>query len=121
MIMLGDTVIAFDVDETLCIWEKKDADPRNPAIPLKYYGKLVFVTFHKKHIEFLNAQIKRNRTVLVWSGNGVAWTKTVIDTLIEKGLITDADNLVLLSKPEKYIDDVPCSEWMGPRLFLKDE
>jgi hypothetical protein len=102
-----------DIDKTLvseCSCDEED------AIELNYYGTMKWYKPHKRNIEFLRTLKKRGYFIIVWSANGPQWVKEVVTKL----KLTDVVNLGIV-KPNKYIDDLSCEEWMGVRIDLKDD
>lgn len=114
----NDLIVYFDVDDTLVMWKDPIYKPQPGAIEIvdKTDGTRVFLTPHHKHIELLKKYKARGYEVKVWSGGGWAWAESVIRTL---GLTEFVDEVS--SKPIKYVDDLPCQEWMPNRIYLKDE
>lgn len=110
-----DITYPFDVDRTLCFWIPIGQEPPENAVAVDYYGDKVYIVPHEEHIQLLKASIARGRNVIVWSGNGFEWAHNV---LLALGF-TDKDNINVMSKPAGYVDDLPCSEWMGNRVYIK--
>jgi hypothetical protein len=51
---------------------------------------------------------------MVWSAGGVQWAKTVVNTL---GLADYVD--LIITKPSKFVDDLPADQVLGQRIYLK--
>ena len=114
MLTNKDTVIAFDVDDTL-IMDPKDQDEDTYFID-PYDGLQTRRAVHKRHVKLLKDHYAKGYFVIVWSANGQRWAERVVEAL---GL----NNFVhaILAKPIKIVDDLPVTEWMGPRIYLEDK
>ena len=110
-----DITTPFDVDRTLVFWVPVGQEPPKNALEIDYYGEKVFVVPHEEHVQLLKATMARGRGVLVWSGNGYKWAHNVLKALG----FTDKDPIYVMSKPAGYVDDLPCNEWMGNRIYIK--
>jgi hypothetical protein len=114
-----DVTIPFDVDATLIYWKPEGAKRDSQDVELDYYGEKVYVHPHLEHIRLLRASLARGRNVIVWSGNGYLWAKTVIDYLLNAGHLPSSDGMIIMSKPVGYVDDLDCQHWMGNRIYIK--
>ena len=114
----SDLVIQFDIDDTLVMWKGDCYKPHQFAIPItdETDGTVVYLIPHLRHIELLKKHKARGYIVNVWSGGGYKWAASVIRALELQDYV---DNVG--SKPIKYVDDLPCQEWMPNRIYLKDE
>jgi hypothetical protein len=108
-----DSTYMFDVDSTLIFWIPAGQVPPADAICVDYYGENVYLLPHDEHIQLLKASVARGRNTVVWSGNGFQWCENVL-----KALKLDELDLTVMSKPAGYVDDLPCGEWMGNRIYL---
>lgn len=110
----NESPVVVDCDGTLLLW----SNPLTPGpgkIELTYGGRKVFLTPHQYHIDLLKTYHSRGFLVIVWSANGSAHAKMVVERLqLEKF----AD--IVMSKPAKYLDDKPADEWMK-RVFTGDD
>jgi hypothetical protein len=113
----NERVIMTDIDDTLVKWSGNPHQPGKNKISIvdPYTGELVYLTPHKKHISLLKHFSSRGYYIVAWSAGGGLWAEAVIEALG----INDHINFIM-SKPEKYIDDLPCSEWMGNRIYVED-
>jgi len=109
-----DSVITVDVDDTLVMWNLADKSGDIPFVDPYVEGMVNYLTPNEKHIDLVKKHHGRGYTVIVWSAGGVEWAETVVKTLELESYVD-----IVLSKPVKYIDDLPCQEWMGTRLYLK--
>lgn len=122
-----DSVVTFDVDDTLVMWPENNSRGYNePALshtqPFEgsvafadpYDGSTNYLTPHQKHIDLMKKYKGRGFTVIVWSAGGYKWAKSVVETLKLEPFV-DA----ILTKPSRYVDDLTCEKWMGNRVYLK--
>lgn len=110
----NDVICAFDVDQTLVVWNEgitefhSDLEIRNP-----YDGMQVLVQVHSPHVRLLRQMKARGRFVIVWSAGGYEWAKSVVEAL---GLTNHVD--LIMTKPIAYVDDVPVEDWLQHRIFI---
>jgi hydroxymethylpyrimidine pyrophosphatase-like HAD family hydrolase len=110
----NQTVICFDVDDTLVIWGSNcDQDL---LVSFNNYGYTENLLPHTKHIEQLKLHHQNGHMIIVWSQNGADWVEEVITKLN----LTKYVHL-MLTKPECYYDDIDCKVWMGERIYFKYE
>lgn len=120
-----DQVVCFDCDDTLVMWPENDKfAPHNAshtqpyegsvAFPDPYDGSTNYLTPHQKHINLMKKYRGRGFCIIVWSAGGVKWAHSVIKTL---GLEEYVD--IVLTKPNRYVDDLSCEKWMGNRVYIK--
>ena len=125
----NEFTIMIDIDDTLIMWDS----PNHPhemmtaEDQIKYNKEdLVHILDpytkdnwyfrkHNKHIEFLKTCKAQGYQVIVWSGGGAKWAKTVTEAL---GLQEFVD--VTMVKPIKFVDDLPANEVLVNRIYLKD-
>ncbi len=108
-----ETLIYVDVDKTLIF----DCDKKTKnAIKVDYYGKDKWVRAHKAHIDFLKSLKTRGYYVIVHSANGWRWAKEIVIQLQLESYIDEVK-----PKSIKYLDDTPCEEWMGQRVYINEE
>lgn len=116
----NEQVIGCDVDDTLVMWDdsydnSKVMSSNRIAVVDPYTGKTVFLTPHRRHIDLVRKFFIRGKTVVFWSQQGAKWAETIV-----KALGLEHDNAVIMTKPSAYIDDLPCTEWMGNRIYIKE-
>ena len=106
-----EMVVTIDVDDTLILWD----EPNDKSISIldPNDGSINRVTPHDFHIKLLKKHAGRGYTIIVWSQGGYHWARSVVVAL---GLQRYVD--FVMTKPCKYIDDLPCAAWMGPRLYF---
>lgn len=111
----NEMVSFFDVDDTLVMWGRP-GDPN--AIPFidPHDGSTHCLVPHTRHIKLLTDFKARGYEIIVWSGGGKDWAKTVVETL---GIQDSVD--YVMTKPMKYIDDLQAHEVLGSRIYLKEE
>lgn len=105
----------WDVDDTLCLWGKPQ-DPRAIEFIDPHDKQIHLLVPHERHIKLLKDFKARGYTIIVWSGGGYEWAETVVKTL---GLEDYVD--FAMTKPMKYIDDLPAVEILGSRIYLEYE
>lgn len=119
-VIKSENLIVFDVDETLVCYPGKKDGVKFPSDNILVYdpydGEYVARSAHKPHIKLLKNHKARGATILVWSQNGYEWAKAVV-----RALELDEFVDIIASKPRAYVDDLPSSEWMGPRIYMKPE
>lgn len=109
-----DQVVCCDVDDTLVMWNLDDKS-KDISIPDPYSpGVSNFVTPHLAHIQLLRKFKERGFTIIVWSAGGFKWAHNVVNALEIEPFVD-----LVMSKPCRYIDDLACKEWMGPRIYIK--
>jgi len=122
-----DQVVTIDCDDTLVMWpENKTTFPyTTPAshtqpyegsvgFPDPYDGGTNFLVPHEKHINLLKKYKARGFCIIVWSAGGVKWAKSVVETLALQDYVD-----IVLTKPNRYVDDLACEKWMGCRVYIK--
>jgi hypothetical protein len=110
-----DQVICCDVDDTLLMWSNKYTQPHEGAIAITdpYDGSVNYLIPHKRHVELIKKQKGRGLLVIVWSAAGVLWAEAAVKALELESFVD-----IVLTKPSKYIDDLPVQEWMGDRIYI---
>lgn len=109
-------VCTCDIDSTLIMHvepahELPDSlvsviDPMDPT-------KIIQVLPNEPMIRILREELAAGYLVIVWSKGRYEWARAVL-----KALKISHKNIVIMSKPTHYMDDRPCEEWMGPRIYL---
>lgn len=112
----NEYVVAFDIDDTIVIWSGNHTQPHEGSIPFldPYDGTTNHLVPYQKHIDLLKKYKGRGMCVMVWSAGGVQWAKSVINTL---GLSDYVD--LIITKPSKFVDDLPADQVLGQRIYLK--
>ena len=127
VVIENEKCIFFDCDDTLIMWESQyvkeddDGNLNTVNIASPFYSPSMYATTapiyelvpHKKHIQSLkDCKQKNKNTVVVWSAGGWQWAEAVVKALgIEE--FVDA----VMEKPTMYVDDLPCKEFMGTRVY----
>lgn len=108
-----DFPIPFDCDDTLIMWNITD---NCPTITIEYLGQLNKVRPNKVHVELLKHYKMQGHSIIVWSAGGSEWAKKVVSAL-------NLDEFVDLTmgKPTFYVDDVDVWQWMGRRVYFKEQ
>ncbi len=108
----GDNTYYYDVDDTLVMWDNKHKTDTN-TIDFNCHGFLEKLVPHKAHIAHLkNAKKLDKATIIVWSQGGWEWAKQVVEKL-ELEAYVDA----VMTKPQYYIDDLSCKDFMRTRVY----
>lgn len=113
----NDLISAFDIDGTLITVAKYNAHPDDLlSITDPYTGTVKIRTAYMPNIELMKKHKAQGYFIKVWSHGGHKWAKTVIETLKLTDVVDEIE-----SKPIKYTDDLPASEWMGNPIFVKED
>ena len=100
-------IACFDVDDTLVMWGWlfKQDPARVITIPLNGFNNKVEP--NELHIELLRRYKAKGKFIIVWSKSGYKWAEAVVKAL-------DLEQFVdlVMTKPEKYVDDLKADEWM---------
>jgi len=111
----GKRIIYYDVDDTLVMWDKA-SDPKAIEIeaPNRVFGGQVTYKLlpHARHISHLKANSRTGNIVVVWSAGGNKWAEAVIKKLELEPFVD-----VVLTKPDEYVDDLDCYDFMGARTY----
>lgn len=107
-----------DVDDTLVMWDNTPEiiDLEHwVCVPDPHANGFFYLRKHHKHIKLLKDHFSRGFGVIVWSAAGAAWAQAVVRAL-------DLEDYVhlMITKPTKFVDDLPAKEVMGSRIYLKD-
>lgn len=119
-----DKVVCIDCDDTLVLWPTGKEYPYNHDATKQLEGtkpfldsignQIYYLTPHKQHINLLKRYKSEGFTILVWSAGGYRWAETVVKTLKLEEFVD-----IILSKPDRYIDDEHCKSWFGQRIYIK--
>lgn len=112
-IIESEQIIPCDIDSTLLMWGHEMSGGRYVWFtdPYEEIDKRVLV--NTANLKVFEDRLVRGATILVWSASGYLWSKAAMNALN-----INHKNVVILGKPVGYIDDKPCQDWMGPRIFL---
>lgn len=110
-------VVAFDVDQTLVMWDETPYEPGPGKLKFIMPGnnKTVYLKPHEKHLFTLKTYKPRGFQVIVWSAAGSAWVQEVIKVL---GIEKNVD--IGMSKLSLYYDDLPADQILGQHLYFHD-
>lgn len=105
--------VFFDVDDTIAMHVEDD----KVADIVLYNDAMecnIAFQIHKEHVKQIKSHKNRGFTIFVWSGNGSAWAKKVIEAL-------DLQDYVdfYMTKPVKFFDDLPAQEVLVNRVYLE--
>lgn len=116
IILKSDRVSTYDCDDTLVRWiwdqnEKevlKDKMLKFDTTGTGFHMRYVFLVPNEEVINNLKQNKATGGAIVVWSAGGYLWAEEVVKVL---GLKDQVD--LIMSKPTRYVDDLPCTEWMG--------
>jgi phosphoserine phosphatase len=113
----NERIACFDVDDTLVLWgeDAKLNTSDRVEIMNPHTSETVSLVPHRMHINLLKEHFSRGYYVIVWSQAGYEWASTVVNAL---GLAEYVS--CIMTKPTKYVDDLPSNNWMGSHLYFKD-
>lgn len=109
-------VIMCDIDSTLIMHVNPGstaADSMVKVIDPIDSAKTIRVLPNEPMIRILREELAAGFLVVVWSKGRHQWAKNVLEALN-----IDHPNIMVMSKCSHYLDDKPCEEWMGPRVYL---
>lgn len=115
-IINNENVRPFDVDGTLILpFEGDDSSKllvEDPVFPTKF----IKYRRHDPNIRLLREELQRGSLVVVWSRGGWEWARNVMQAL---GI--NHKNLLIMSKPIVYFDDMDVQDWMKDRVYLNPD
>jgi hypothetical protein len=111
-----EVIIPFDCDDTLVMWVDKFDKSDLTEFKCPYTGEAIFLKPHQKHISLLKKYKKRGFGVKVWSHGGAPWAREVVRVLKLEPYVD-----IIEAKPDRYVDDLHCKEFMGQRVYIKDD
>lgn len=116
----GDNNICVDVDDTLVSWAEADEKtgpqphPDCKLIEIEHEGRSASYWVYPFNVQSLKTHHQKGHNVIVWSGSGYEWARTVVKAL---GLSDYVD--LVMSKPRWLLDDMlperfmPTPYWGG--------
>ncbi len=109
-----ESTVFVDCDDTLIMWNTELAAGKAlVSVMNPHDGTYSHLVPHLGHIKVLKDRKARGSFIVVWSSGGFAWAEQVVKAL---GLQESVD--LIMTKPHMYIDDKPCTAWMGEHLNL---
>lgn len=103
-----------DIDETLITRIRNIGDRNGGTILLSYGEDAQFFLPCEDNIALLkHHKITRGYGIIAWSANGKEWAQKVIERL----KLTEYVDIVM-TKPNKYLDDKPVASWMPQQIHL---
>ena len=108
----NDHIIVCDVDDTLVMWiwdqyERTELEEAGLMVDVTQNNFSTRVKPNLEHIELLKRYKAKGKFIIVWSQSGYAWAETVVKALKLESYVD-----LILTKPEKDIDDLDANEWM---------
>jgi hypothetical protein len=116
IINTNETITCYDVDETLVLWFNDCDISKKINIVCPYSGAATWLKPHHRHIDLLKKHHGRKNYIIVWSAGGVLWAEAVVKAL---GLEEYVD--LVMTKPTKFVDDLPANEILGTHIYLTDK
>jgi hypothetical protein len=111
IIIENEHIAAFDIDQTLFMHdESSTCGIINPNS-----GSQIFGYANLKHIELMKQFKGRGMFVVVWSKSGTKWAEAVVKNLE----LTPYVDLII-SKFDRYVDDLKAHQVLGERIYLND-
>lgn len=110
-IIKGDKIIFCDVDSTLIDWDKPN-DPN--AIIFDLDGQNIDLVPIWSTVEKLRKFKQEKYTIVIWSQTGYNWCVEVVNKLRINHLVD-----VCMTKPTKFIDDLPSFVFMPEENRIK--
>ncbi len=110
-VIKSDRTVMVDCDDTLVLWDISNY-PGGPHVSVDCYGHVSYLVPHEKNLKLLRKFAKLGYRIVVWSASGYEWAESVVNTLHISDIVDTC-----MSKPRYYFDDIPCQEWMGPRIW----
>lgn len=108
----AEHLVMFDVDETLV--SHTDEEDYNFLVVNPYSNSSVKLKEIFKHTELLKQYKGRGMFVVVWSKAGCLWADIVIKHLMLEDYVD-----LILTKPDRYVDDLEADRILGERVYLK--
>lgn len=119
-VIKNETVVTFDCDNTLLMWDKKHDQPgegREEIADPYDHGKKLYLKPHKVHCRLLRQYKGRGFTVVVWSKAGYAWGEAVVKHLKLEDYVD-----YVMTKPDRHIDDATkIEDIIGNRVYFEDK
>lgn len=109
-IIENEHICVYDVDQTLFMHDSSISNGLyNP-----YSKSFVGGYQNYKHIELMKQHKARGMFIIVWSKAGSKWAEAVIKYLKLEEYVD-----LILTKPDKYIDDMNGNSILGEHIYLK--
>lgn len=104
--------VFFDIDDTM-VMHVHDNSPTDLVLYNDMMECNIGLNIHHEHVKQIKSHKNRGFSVFVWSGNGSAWAKKVIEAL-------ELQNYVdyYMTKPVKFFDDLPAEQVLVNRVYL---
>lgn len=113
-VIKNENIIHVDIDDTLIIHLNNKDHPDEEYIINPYTYEKMRIRRSLKHIELIKNYKGRGFYIIAHSGNGWKYTESIIKQLNLEEYID-----LVHTKNSRYVDDLPCEEWMGNRIYLE--
>jgi len=115
-VITNEQIVCYDVDDTMILWGSDYTQPGPDKVAFidPYDNSINYLRVHTKHINLLKKYKGRKNFIIVWSAAGAKWAESVVKTLNLQPYVD-----VVMTKPNKYVDDLPVEEWLTSRIYLK--
>lgn len=108
-----ESVLPVDLDGTIIAWGKIKKGHKVVSYTCPYTKEQKTVRVNEPNVAVLKERLARGCLVVAWSKSGYAKVAAVL-----KALKIDHKNLIVMSKPKDYMDDIPAKQWMGEQIWL---
>ncbi len=105
-------VVYCDVDNTIV---RQATDEDSHSIRIEAPGFEQRCALRMLTIRELTREFEKGNSIVVWSARGYDWAEAVV-----KALGLEQYVAAVASKPSKYFDDIPCTEFMGSRVYINE-
>lgn len=115
-IIKNDMVVVIDCDDTLVMWNDVKywkPGPEQVEILDPTDNTIIYLKLHKEHIKLARKYKNQGYTVIVWSAGGWRWAEAVARQLEMTDFVD-----ICMSKPLKYVDDLPGDKVLGSRVYI---
>jgi len=111
-------VLYVDTDDTILLWPENYTQPFEGSVKVvcPHDGSVSYHKPHDRHIRFIKKQLSKGVGVVIWSAAGVSWAKAAVKALGLENL-----DIMVISKPNKILDDLPNPSDILPKIMYLDE
>lgn len=113
-VIKSENIKPFDVDGTLVLPNDNDTKGDYIEVLDPVTNTFILMKIHKPNVRLLREELQRGAQVIVWSRSGWEWAQNVLKALD----FGDSCNIIVMSKPIAYFDDMPVEQWLKDRIYL---